>query len=394
METLHQVGLRDTLFKHYLQSMNPNTRIPVIAPDGITRLMPTKYRRAQAWVEAGKAQWISTDLNIKAVQLLAEPSGYDIQPIVVGVDPGKHFTGIGVVSQRATLLQLHLVLPFERVKARKSAQRILRRARRGRRINRKLAFKLRNHRQKRFDNRKQKGLPPSIRANKEMEKRIITEICKLFPVTCVVWEVVKADIDQTSGRKGARSGKGFSPVMVGQAIMVNWLRRYLPVYELQGWQTKLIRERLGLVKIKDKKSQTPQSHAVDGIAVAASYFVRYQAFDNGRERGHDWVGWIQLTSSPFRVITRPQLYRRQLHFENSIKGGGRKRKGGTVTPFGFRCGDYVWAEKAGVIVRGWIGGFSEVNKVVSIYDHNWKRIGQFSVSKTHLIKRRTGLCVA
>ena len=111
--------------------MHPKARIPVLAPDN-TPLMPTTYRRAQQWVQSGKAEWVNNDLEIKVVQLLQEPSGRNTQPVVLGVDPGKNFTGIGIQSPKVTLLTLHLVLPFERVKSRKSAQRILRWARRGR----------------------------------------------------------------------------------------------------------------------------------------------------------------------------------------------------------------------------------------------------------------------
>ncbi|MEH2248607.1 hypothetical protein [Nostoc sp.] len=90
------------------------------------------------------------------------------------------------------------------------------------------------------------------------------------------------------------------------------------------------------------------------------------------------------------------MYRRQLHFENSEKGGTRKRKGGTVTPFGFRSGDKVRAEKASVIYVGWIGGYTQTQRTmnnVSVYDHNWKRIGQFSPNKVELLQRSTRLCV-
>lgn len=45
-------------------------------------------------------------------------------------------------------------------------------------------------------------------------------------------------------------------------------------------------------------------------------------------------------------------------------------------------------------VKGYIGGYSEPNKVVSIYDVNWKRLGQFSGSKTNLLRRSNGLCIA
>ena len=61
----------------------------------------------------------------------------------------------------------------------------------------------------------------------------------------------------------------------------------------------------------------------------------------------------------------------------------------------FKSGDYVEGTKAGKVARGWIGGYTNrKTKAVSIYDANWKRIGQFSPNKTKLLKRSTGLCIA
>lgn len=367
----------------WIISMNPNTRIPVLSPDG-TPLMPTLFRRAEAWVEQGKAKWVSNDLNIKQVQLLQEPSGKSVQPIAIGLDPGKKFSGIGVQSSRFTLFTTHLVLPFPSITKKMTGRRILRRARRGRRINRKVAFKLRSHRQCRFNNRRQKKLVPSIRANREFELRLTRELMQLFPISTIVYEYIEA-----------RGDKSFSPVMVGQKVMLGWLSQLAPVDTQFGWQTAKLRNHLGLEKQKlNKADQSPQTHAVDGVALASSRFVSYEAFQSKHEHGHQWVGSVRLTPSPFRVIARPNLFRRQLHFENFSKSGVRKRKGGTVTPFGFRSGDFVQAQKAGKVHRGWIGGFSEVNKVVSLYDHNWHRIGQFSVGKVQLIRRSNGLCIA
>jgi RRXRR protein len=268
-----------------------------------------------------------------------------------------------------------------------SGRRILRRARRGRRINRHPAFKFRAHRQKRFDNRRQKKLVPSIRANREFELRIVKELMRLFPVSCIVYEYIEA-----------RGDKAFSPVMVGQKVMLRWLEQLAPVVTQYGWETANLRRQLGLIKQKaDKSEQSPQTHALDGIALAASQFTRpVQAYHRIGEDGCDWLGNVRLTPFPFRVMARPNLFRRQLHFENTIKGGNRKRKGGTVTPFGLRSGDFVKAEKAGKVYRGWIGGYTvtEKTKNVSLYDHNWHRIGQFSPNKVHFIKHSTKLCVA
>ncbi len=363
--------------------MTKKIRVPVLSPEG-KPLMPTTSVRARRWIVAGKAKPVWNDLNIFCVQLLLEPSGTETQDLVASIDPGKLFSGIACCGKKAVLVAAHLILPFKRVIARKQAQKILRRARRGKRINRSLPFAQRAHRQCRFDNRRGNKLPPSVRANRQLELRIVKELTKLFPISEIVYEYVKA-----------KGNKGFSPVMVGQKWMLEQLSNIAPTYTLEGWKTNILRKQLGLEKNKkDKSVQDVTTHANDAIALCASRFLQYKAFHTANSRGHHWVGSIQLTDAPFKVIARPQLYRRQLHFENPSKGGTRKRKGGTVTPFGFRSGDLVIATKGKKTVKGYIGGYSEKNLVVSIYEGIfWRRIGQFSVSKTQLLKRSNGLCV-
>lgn len=374
---------RDTQLLLGVIPMRKKIRVPVLSSEG-KPLMPTTSARARKWIAGGKAKPIWNDLNIFCVQLLVEPNSTQTQDIVVGIDPGKLFSGIATISKKAVLFTAHLVLPFKRVIARKQAQKILRRARRGRRINRNLPFTQRAHRQKRFNNRTRNKLPPSIRANRQLELRVVKELVKLLPVSEIIYEYVKAKGD-----------KGFSPVMVGQKWMLEQLSNIAPTSTLEGWKTSILRKQLGLEKNKDDKSvQDVTTHANDAIALCASRFMEYKAFHTSSSRGHYWSGSIELTNSPFKVIVRPQLYRRQLHFENPSKNGIRKRKGGTVTPFGFRSGDLILATKGKLTTKGYIGGYSEINKVVSLYDFNWKRIGQFSISKTQLLKRNSGLCVA
>lgn len=182
-----------------------------------------------------------------------------------------------------------------------------------------------------------------------------------------------------------------------------------PVYQVKGWQqdgngTAQLRTYLGLEKDKTNKAEAkPETHAVDGVAIACAHFVKSKRYHKLREDGKAWVGSVNVTSSTFKIITRfgavkrgkqYGFYRRQLHFEVPAKGNVRKRKGGTITPLRLRVGDLVSSTKGKSAVTGYIGGFSEPNKVVSIYDWQWKRVGQFSVSKTKLLRRSNGLCVA
>lgn len=198
-------------------------RIPVQNPDG-SPAMPTKPSRARKWVRDGKAKGCWSDIGLYYVQLIAEPATRNIQPIVVGIDPGKLYSGIAVQSSKFTLFAAHLALPFKTVKDRMEQRRTMRRTRRGRRINRKVRFNLRAHRQARFSNRRNKKVPPSIRANRQLELRVVVELSKLFPITQIVYEYVQA-----------RGDKSFSPVMVGQIWMLKQLELIAPTVTRFGW---------------------------------------------------------------------------------------------------------------------------------------------------------------
>ena len=148
-------------------------RVPVLSKNG-KPLMPTKASRARRWLKEGKAVIYKNNLHSFAVQLTVDQrseqappveggvisdSGEETQPVAVGVDPGKNYSGIAVQSSKSTLFTAHLELPFQRIKERMETRAIMRRGRRGRRINRKLPFDQRSHRQKRFNNRRGHKLP-------------------------------------------------------------------------------------------------------------------------------------------------------------------------------------------------------------------------------------------
>jgi RRXRR protein len=351
-------------------------RVPVLSIEGLP-LMPTKPSRVRRWLKEGKARIVHNDLEIFQIQLTVE-SGSETQPIVVGIDPGKLYTGIGVQSTKFTLWLAHLQLPFKTVKDRMEQRSMMRLGRRGRRINRKIAFKLRAHRQKRFNNRKSRKVPPSIRANRGLEYRILNELSAIFPFKTVAYEVIKA-----------RGDKGFSPVMVGQKWQLNRLKAFGDVNQVQGWETAQIRTQLGLEKQKHSKGDSiPATHAVDGVALACSAFINYGIIDR---QSMGWRGSVTITPAPFCVIRRPPISRRQLHLMVPAKGGKRRKYGGTVTRHGFRKGDYVEATQGSKTYRGWVSGDTE--KQISVSDANWKRLGQFSKNKVRLIRRSIGLII-
>ncbi len=353
-------------------------RVPVLSPSG-KPLMPTKPSRARRWLKQGKARVVHNDLGIFQIQLIRCPRTTNTQPIAVGIDPGKHYTGVGVQSAKFTLWLAHLQLPFKTVKDRMEQRRMMRRGRRGKRINRKIEFNQRAHRQKRFDNRRQCKIPPSVRANRELELRVLDELSLIYPITTVAYEIVKA-----------RGDKGFSPVMVGQKWQLNRLSTdWDDVREVEGWQTANIRQQLGLHKQKHSKGDViPATHAVDGVALACSTLIRYGITSRNSQ---GWIGHVAITPAPFTVIRRPPVSRRQLHLMVPAKGGVRRKYGGTVTRHGFRKGDYVEATQGNKTYQGWVSGDTE--KQVSVSDPNWKRLGQFSKNKVQLGKRCTGLIV-
>ncbi|MGD1909983.1 MAG: hypothetical protein ACFB2X_03715 [Rivularia sp. (in: cyanobacteria)] len=219
-----------------------------------------------------------------------------------------------------------------------------------------------------------------------MELTILEELSKILPLSEIR--------DEDCGGRTSKNGFGISPLTVGE----NWFReeaeKIAPVININSLDTGKYRNYLGLVKDKkDKSKQTPETHANDAIALCSTSFISYQEFNTVKTHGHRWNGQITITEAPFIVVTRPKLFRRKLYEENYTKRGKLKRVGGTVTPYGFRSGDRVIASKAGKKYVGWVGGWSEANSVISVYDHNWKRLGQFQTKKVKLLNRSSRLCV-
>jgi hypothetical protein len=317
--------------------------------------MPTKASRARRWIKEGKAKPIRTKLGIFAVQLTVEPSGRNKQPIVLGIDPGSKYSGVAVTSKGAVLCGFNLELP-DYIKERMDKRRERRRNRRYRKCRR---------RECRFLNRRGHKIAPSIRARKELELRVVKELAKTYPVSEIAMEDVAFD------HRNLRYGSYFSQVEIGKNWLKAELEKIAPVNLFKGWQTAIRRKELGLEKSIRKEERITTAHVSDAIALCSLVLD------------------IKLTSFFFDIIRRPKYLRRQLHLEQPAKGGIRRKIGGTITPFVYRKGDYVEARQGNKIVRGWVSGYTK--NLISVSNFDWRRMGQFLVSKVRLLRRDIGL---
>ncbi len=96
---------------------------------------------------------------------LTTPTGETIpHDTIVGVDPGKLYAGVGLQTPQATLWG-HVVLRFPVVKKTRESRRQSRRFR---------WYRKRTQRPIRFRHRTDQKMPPSIRANRELESAYCT----------------------------------------------------------------------------------------------------------------------------------------------------------------------------------------------------------------------------
>jgi hypothetical protein len=283
-------------------------------------LMPTKPARAGKWIKSGKATpfW---NKGVFCIRLNFEPSGYVLQPITVGIDPGSKVEGFTVKSKSHTYLNLH-VEAVKHVKDRIETRRMMRRSRRHRKTP---------YRSCRF-NRSIGGIPPSTKARWAWKLRIVNWLRKMFPIDSFVVEDIKA---RTLGKK--KWDKSFSPLEVGKTWFYDQLKKLGRLELKQGWETKKLRDVLGLKKISNKLKKHFNAHCVDSWVLANCLVGGHSEPDN----------MSLLFITPFKFL------RRQLQDLKPGRGNKRRRKGGT-TCLGFKRGSIVKHVKYGITyIAGW-----------------------------------------
>ncbi|RKU27781.1 hypothetical protein C6499_11135 [Candidatus Poribacteria bacterium] len=263
-------------------------------------LMPTKPSRARRWAESGKATpfWKN---GIFCVRLNVDPSDIEFQEIAVGVDPGSKKEGFTVKSEAHTYLNVQADA-HHNVGKKVEKRRELRRSRRSRKCpNRK-------NRTNRLANRVR--IPAGTRARWDWKLRILDGLSKLYPITHVCVE----DIRARTLERVRKWNESFSPLEVGKQWFYTEIEKRWKLFTLQGWETKEIRDRLGLKKSSKKLSDTFAAHCVD------SWCLAY----------HTVGGESIVENQNVFCISPLPIQRRTLQREQPKKGGIRSRYGGTV----------------------------------------------------------------
>ena len=274
--------------------------VPVKTKDGQV-LMPMHASRARKLIKRGEATpyWNN---GVYCVRLNKEPSDRDIQELAVGVDPGSKKEGFTVKSEAHTYLNVQADA-HTKVGKKVKKRRELRRSRRSRKCpNRK-------NRMNRLANKER--IPAGTRARWDWKLRILDWLDELYPITYVCVEDIKAASKQYQ-RKWNQS---FNPLEVGKQWFYTEIQKRWELFTLQGWQTQEIRDRLGLKKSSHKLSETFDAHCVD------SWCLAY----------HTIGGDAVVDNTDLMCISPIPVVRRELHRQNTQKGGVKPRYGGTTT---------------------------------------------------------------
>jgi hypothetical protein len=284
--------------------------------------MPTTPARAKRWLKNGKATHFWKG-GIFCIRLNAEPSARETQPLAVGIDPGSKREGYSITSAAHTFLNIQAEARTGVKDAEKDSTR-QRRARRGR------TTPCRKPRQNRKHSKRK--LPPSTRARWQWKLRVASWLCQLFPVSVIVVE----DIAAVTKKGKRRWNHSFSPLEVGKHWFYGEISKLAPLQIRQGYETKALREQLGLKKTSKKLAEVWEAHCVDAWCLAYSVVGGCTTPDNRRLVCLAPLNW----------------HHRQLHRFEPGKGGRRRPYGGTLS-MGIKRGTLVKHPKWG---KAYVGG--------------------------------------
>lgn len=313
--------------------------VPVVSSTG-KRLMPTTNKKANKLIASGRALR-RFDRGLFYIRLADRQDGYT-QPIAVGIDPGSKKEALTVKSEAHTYLNIQA----DAVTWAKEAVKTRSEMRRGRRFRKTPYRQCRPNR-----NINSPHLPPSTRARWGWKLRLCHWLARYYSIEAFVVE----DIAAVTKAGKRRWNASFSPLEVGKAWFYKELGNIATVKTLQGYETKELRDDLGLKKSKQKMSDKFEAHCVDSWVLANWYTGGHTSPDN--------------TALLYTVPLH--FHRRQLHRLQAESGGLRKPYGGTLS-LGFRRGSWVKHPKYGVC---YVGG--TMGKCISLHSlQDGKRLSQ------------------
>lgn len=294
--------------------------VPVVDRNQIP-LMPCSEKRARQMISSRKATpfWKH---GVFCIRLNKEPPSRKLQQVAVGIDPGSKKEGFTVKSASHTYLNIQADA-VTWVKDHVETRRTLRRGRR---------FRNTPCRKNRL-NRSRGSIPPSTKARWGWKLRVISWLRKMYPITDVVVEDIKA---RTTGKR--KWDQSFSPLEVGKNWFYGEIRKIFSLTLKQGWDTKELRDKLGLKKTSSKMAEVFSAHCVDSWVLANEIVGGHAKPDNEK----------LLCVAPL------QFHRRMLHRMVPSKGGKRALYGGTRS-MGLRRGTLVKHPKWGLT---YVGGSS------------------------------------
>ena len=272
--------------------------IPVLDKDK-KPLMPCSEKRARKLLEKGEAKpyW---SRGVFCIILQKEPSSRNYQDIVIGIDPGSKFEGFSVKSESHTLLNIQTEAKTD-VKDKVETRRNLRRSRRNRKTR---------YRPCRFNRSVGNRIPPSTKSRWVYKLSIINWLRKLYNITHVVVENVKAK----TWKNARKWNKNFSPIEVGKNFFREEIKKMDVDYnEFDGFETNEFRNSYRFKKNSNKSKKDFYTHCVDAWVLANQIVGGHTEVDNLRV----------LYLKPLKI------FRRQLHVQNFSKGGLRKKYGST-----------------------------------------------------------------
>ena len=313
--------------------------VPVKSKDG-EQLMPTSPPVARHLIKSGKATpyWNN---GIFCIRLNYETTEYK-QEIAVGVDPGSKKEGFTVKSEAHTYLNVQTDA-HSKVGKKIEKRRELRRTRRSR------SCPNRKNRTNRHPANKER-IPAGTRARWDWKLRILDWLSNMYPVTHVCVE----DIRARTIKRAKKWNSSFSPLEVGKSWFYSEIQKRWALFTLQGWETKELRDRLGLKKSSRKLAETFDAHCVDSWCLA-----------------YHTVGGVDVPDNTDIFCIAPiPVSRRELHRQNPQKNGIRLRYGGTVLAQGLVKNTLVKHVKHGLTRLSGINA----KGLFSIYSLDGKRL--------------------